>query len=101
VRELSNVIERAVVLARGPVLDVAAELLPGAASAGAVQASAAAAWAPASETLEAHERRHIEETLERSGWMIEGARGAAAVLGLSASTRRSRMKKLGVRRPAR
>ena len=36
----------------------------------------------------------------RTGWVIEGEPGAAAALGLSASTLRSRMKKLGVRRPA-
>ena len=51
-------------------------------------------------TLREMERGHIRETLERTGWVIEGAGGAAAALGLSASTLRSRMKKLGVRRPA-
>ena len=45
------------------------------------------------------ERRHIEEMLERTGWVIEGERGAAAALGLSASTLRSRMRKHGIRRP--
>jgi formate hydrogenlyase transcriptional activator len=66
-------------------------------------ATAPAAPAPASapgETLEAMERRHVLETLARTGWVIEGARGAAASLGMSASTLRSRMKRLGVRRPA-
>jgi transcriptional regulator with GAF, ATPase, and Fis domain len=52
-------------------------------------------------TLEAFERRHIQETLAQSGWVIEGARGAAAALGMSASTLRSRMKKLGIERPTR
>jgi formate hydrogenlyase transcriptional activator len=47
------------------------------------------------------ERRHVREALERTGWVIEGQRGAAAALGLTASTLRSRMKKLGVRRPER
>jgi formate hydrogenlyase transcriptional activator len=100
VRELSNVIERAVVLARGPVLDVAGELLPGAA--GAAQGAVDAPLPPRSPglTLEEVTRRQIEGTLERTGWVIEGERGAAAALGLSASTLRSRMKKLGVRRPA-
>jgi formate hydrogenlyase transcriptional activator len=104
VRELSNVIERAVVLARGPVLDVPAELLPAvpaaAGPARAPEAEAAPARAPG-QTLEEMERRHILETLGATGWVIEGERGAAARLGLSASTLRSRMKKLGVRRPAR
>ncbi len=101
VRELSNVIERAVVLSRGPQLEIAPELL----SQAVATSAAATAAPPASEfvradalTLEEIGRRHIEEMLERTGWVIEGERGAAAALGLSASTLRSRMKKLGVRR---
>jgi len=108
VRELSNVIERAVVLARGPELDVAAELLPRALPAAEAPAATAppVASAPSERaplngrTLREMERSHIRDTLERTGWVIEGAGGAAAALGLSASTLRSRMKKLGVRRPA-
>jgi len=97
VRELSNVIERAVVLASGPLLDVAPELLPKTAD----SAQAAALARSDGGTLEEIERRHIEETLERTDWVIEGERGTANALGLSASTLRSRMKKLGVRRPVR
>jgi formate hydrogenlyase transcriptional activator len=100
VRELSNVIERAVVLARGPVLDVAPELLPAGAPALPERAPATVAPPAApSATLEELERGHIHETLKRAGWRIEGARGAAAALGMNASTLRSRMKKLGVQRP--
>jgi transcriptional regulator with GAF, ATPase, and Fis domain len=107
VRELSNVIERAVVLARSAQLEIAPELLSAAAYAPAEPARIAA---PASEpaptraepiSLEEAERRHILETLDRTAWVIEGERGAAAALGLSGSTLRSRMKKLGLRRPAR
>jgi formate hydrogenlyase transcriptional activator len=98
VRELSNVIERAVVLARGPQLEIALELLAPDARPAAPPRIADRA---AALTLEENERRHIEETLERTGWVIEGERGAAASLGLSPSTLRSRMGKLGVRRPAR
>jgi transcriptional regulator with GAF, ATPase, and Fis domain len=100
VRELSNVLERAVVLARSPVLDVAPELVQAGVPAPPEPAPAAAAPPSApGQTLEELERRHIRETLERAGWVIEGARGAAAALGMNASTLRSRMKKLGVRRP--
>jgi len=102
VRELSNVIERAVVLARDPVLDVSPELLPGASRRSPPERAAAEATAApraAGATLEEIQRRHIQETLERTGWVIEGPRGAAAALGLSPSTLRSRIKKLGVRRP--
>ncbi|TMA35415.1 MAG: Fis family transcriptional regulator, partial [Deltaproteobacteria bacterium] len=105
VRELSNVIERAVVLARGPELEIAPELLSQALGP-ARDAEPAAPRLSATDrsdaiTLEENERRHIEETLERTDWVIEGERGSAAALGLSASTLRSRMKKLGVRRPPR
>jgi formate hydrogenlyase transcriptional activator len=104
VRELSNVIERAVVLARGAELEIAPELLSHEMAAqDSPHATARALGRGESDaiTLEENERRHIEETLERTSWVIEGERGAAAALGLSASTLRSRMKKLGVRRPAR
>jgi formate hydrogenlyase transcriptional activator len=98
VRELSNVIERAVVLARGPLLDV--EIGPPAGAAPGLP-PAPAPRAVAGGTLQELERRHIRATLDAAGWVIEGAQGAAAALGLSASTLRSRMKKLGVRRPGR
>ena len=49
--------------------------------------------------LEEHERRYIREVLEETGWVIAGAHGAAAVLGLHEATLRSRMKKFGIPRP--
>ena len=48
--------------------------------------------------IEEVERRHIREVLEETGWLIQGERGAAALLGLAPSTLRSRMQKLGIRR---
>ena len=45
-----------------------------------------------------HDRRYINQVLERTGWVIKGAKGAAAILGLPVSTLRSRMEKLGIRR---
>jgi transcriptional regulator with GAF, ATPase, and Fis domain len=45
------------------------------------------------------ERDYILQTLKESGWRIEGPRGAAELLGMNASTLRSRMRKLGIRRP--
>jgi formate hydrogenlyase transcriptional activator len=100
VRELSNLIERAVVLARGPVLECGAELVPGA----TVAAARSLVQEPprdgaTARTLDTVQRQHILDTLERSDWVIEGPDGAAAVLGMQPSTLRSRMKKLGVRRP--
>jgi formate hydrogenlyase transcriptional activator len=95
IRELQNVIERAVVLANGPVLRVDAGLLPVAAP------PRAPAPEPPSETtaLLDVERRHIEQVLAETDWVIEGERGAAKRLNLQPSTLRSRMKKLGVKRP--
>jgi formate hydrogenlyase transcriptional activator len=103
VRELSNVIERSVVLARGPELDVPPEMLAGSTEAMQPVPRAAASSAPAAtngRTLDQIARDHIESTLEQTGWVIEGEKGAAAALGMSASTLRSRMKKLGLRRPS-
>ena len=50
------------------------------------------------QTLEEVGRQHIVATLMRTQWVIDGPRGAAAALGVNASTLRSRMKKLGIRR---
>jgi predicted ATPase/transcriptional regulator with GAF, ATPase, and Fis domain len=108
VRELQNVIERAVVLAQGPVLTLDRDLLParepGGAPAEARPAAAAAAPRPAPApppdlpTLEEMERRHILAALERSQGVIEGPAGAAAILRLHPNTLRSRMKKLQISR---
>ncbi len=99
VRELHNVIERAAIVARGDVIRRAdlPDLAP------ATPAGPEAPGAPPAPrgTLEDMERAHVRETLEACGWVIEGAEGAAARLGLSPSTLRSRMAKLGVHRPRR
>jgi formate hydrogenlyase transcriptional activator len=50
-------------------------------------------------TLEEADRRHIIAALERSNWVIAGASGAAAKLGMKRSTLQFRMQKLGIRRP--
>lgn len=87
IRELQNVLERAVILATGPVLTLAHH--------GPVAA------APPSVSLEDTERRHIESILAKTNWVIEGERGAAKQLNLHPNTLRSRMKKLGIQRPDR
>ncbi len=101
VRELSNVVERAVVLARGPVIEIGPELTHTALSSplppssprhGSVREAASAG------TLEDVQRRHILAALAEAKGTIEGAAGAAARLGIKPSTLRSRMKKFGVER---
>jgi PAS domain S-box-containing protein len=94
VRELENILERAVILAAGPTLEIGADVLP---AAGASPASGDGAR-PRPATLQATEREHILAVLGQTGWVIEGPRGAATILGLHPNTLRSRMKKLGIRR---
>ncbi len=103
VRELQNIVERAVVMAHGPVLSLDADILPS--SPGAeprvddmshVQANEPAG----TRSLNDAERRHIETVLAQTGGVIEGPSGAARILDLHPNTLRSRMKKLGVQRPA-
>jgi transcriptional regulator with GAF, ATPase, and Fis domain len=50
--------------------------------------------------LEEVEREYIILALERTYWRVEGKFGAAELLGLNPNTLRSRMRKLGIRRPA-
>jgi transcriptional regulator with GAF, ATPase, and Fis domain len=109
VRELQNVVERAVVLSKGPSLSLSDDWLPVAAPPPGMpeprprDVFAAAAPPPprhdAPLTMDDADRRHIEQVLMRTGWVIEGPSGAAQVLKLHPNTLRSRMKKLGLRRP--
>jgi transcriptional regulator with GAF, ATPase, and Fis domain len=88
VRELESIIERAVILCPGPVLQLADKL--------------EISFPPllsAVRTLEETERIQILKILSETRWHIEGKDGAAAILGLHPSTLRARMHKLGIIRP--
>jgi formate hydrogenlyase transcriptional activator len=108
IRELENIIERAMILSPGATLEVGPHLLPSVQNALRPTAVPAQATAPGAEpagdampsglSLEETQRQHILLTLNQSDWVIEGPRGAAQRLGLNANTLRSRMKKLGIRR---
>ena len=50
-------------------------------------------------TLDEVQRDYIVKTLNNTRWVIEGARGAAALLGLKPSTLRNRMQRLGIKKP--
>ncbi len=89
IRELQNLVERAVILSTGPILKVPLNDLQG---------QPAPSAARKVETLEEAERRHILEALDASGWVISGPNGAALSLGLKRSTLQARMEKLGIRR---
>ena len=101
IRELQNVVERAVILTSGPVLRVATDELKAANGAPAL----AKAEAPVSRkngkdlraSLEETERQEIMAALEKSNWVVAGPSGAAAILGLKRSTLQARMQKLGIR----
>src|SRR6185503_6621406 len=90
IRELQNVIERAVVLAKGPVVQIDDSML---------RADEVADGSSMIDTLENHERHHILRALSETGWVIHGRKGAAEMLGINPSTLRSRMEKLGIRKP--
>ena len=88
VRELESIIERAVILCRGPVLHLADKLeMPSPEISSAVR------------TLEETERNQMLKILSETKWRIEGKDGAALILGLNASTLRARMHKLRIVRP--
>src|SRR5262245_36569723 len=86
IRELENLVERAVILAEGPELDFPEKVLT----------TVAKRTRTGAVTLEEVERSHIEKVLEQTHGVVHGPKGAAKVLGLNPSTLRSRMKKLGV-----
>lgn len=101
VRELEQTIERAVTFCQGEVIQ--AEDLRLSSPPEAEPASPSHNGHAQVLLLEDVERRHIQEVLERAGWVLEGEQGAARLLGLAASSLRDRMKKLGIKRttPAR
>ena len=97
IRELQNLVERAVVLANGPILAIDSALLP--TETAAAPSLAEPAPQPLPTALEDLQRQHIVQTLTRTRWVIEGEQGAARLLNLHPNTLRSRMKKMGIQRP--
>jgi formate hydrogenlyase transcriptional activator len=92
IRELQNIIERAVILTKGPVLKVSlADLKSKPLDTNGYTNGAA--------TLEEVERRHILSVLEQTKWVFAGPNGAAAKLGMKRPTLQFRMQKLGITRP--
>jgi transcriptional regulator with GAF, ATPase, and Fis domain len=91
VRELENITERAVIIERFAPIQGDASLDFRDVESGAP---------PSSLKLKDVEYEHILRVLNETQWLIEGKGGAAVRLGMNASTLRSRMQKLGIRRPS-
>ena len=86
IRELRNVVERAMIVADGPQLSLALPSLTSAAARRSVK-------------LVDVEREHIRSVLENTAWRIRGVGGAADRLGLRPTTLETRLAKLGLKRP--
>ena len=85
IRELKNVIERALILSGDDILRVE---VPGSSNGGTQRRL----------TLKESEREQILRVLDETKWRIRGERGAAAILGLKPTTLESRIAKLGLKR---
>jgi len=108
IRELQNVMERAIVLSTGPTLRLDKDLVPVVVSEGSPETyeipAPGARPAPASPfglpTLEEVERSHILAALQQAVGVVDGPKGAAKILDLHPNTLRHRMNKLGIKRSA-
>jgi formate hydrogenlyase transcriptional activator len=101
IRELQNVIERAVIISSGPALSVDVADLKFPKPGHAVEETTS----PKSPTngalrdvLEQSERQQILKALEQCNWVVAGSKGAAAHLGMKRSTLQQRIQKLGIAR---
>jgi formate hydrogenlyase transcriptional activator len=97
IRELENVIERALLIDDSPVLRIGGELL-GYTTKETMAAADQLEKLPLL-TLAEMETRYIQEVLNATSWRISGPGGAAHLLGLHPNTLRSRMERLGISRP--
>jgi chemotaxis protein methyltransferase CheR len=85
IRELENVLERAVINSSGPKLRLVDDLKPRHEDP-----------RKSEQTLENFEREYIKRVLEQVGWKVSGKNSAAEILGLDRSTLRARMRKLNI-----
>ncbi len=97
IRELQNLVERAVILSRDGVLpNPLHKKQTGPVMIATPHGTRAF---PSSMTLEDSDRALIVEALEQAGWIVGGPRGAAAKLGLKRTTLLAKMRRLGISRP--
>jgi formate hydrogenlyase transcriptional activator len=100
IRELQNVIERAVIISAGPVLsvDVTDLKFPKAVSPAEKPASTKSTNGALHNVLEETERQQVLQALKQCNWVVAGPHGAAALLGINRSTLQVRIRKLGISR---
>lgn len=107
IREIQNVIERAVVLSKSRILELQHELAPNLTTEGANRGAGKVSEGPHASTtplasqlpsMKEAERNHIVAALKLSSGVIEGPKGAAKILHLHPNTLRHRMAKLGIKR---
>jgi len=100
IRELQNVIERAVIISPGPVLsvDVSDLKFPKAGPLAEKPASPKSTNGALHSVLEETERQQILKALKECNWVVAGPNGAAAHLAMKRSTLQLRMQKLGIAR---
>src|SRR5229473_1730875 len=100
IRELQNVIERAVIVSAGPALsiDVSDLKFPKAGPPVEQSASLKSTNGPLHNVLEQTERQQVLQALRQCNWVVAGPHGAAARLGMKRSTLQLRMHKLGIAR---
>jgi formate hydrogenlyase transcriptional activator len=113
IRELQNIIERGVVLSRGPVFVLDRDVFrmpagPGTSNIveghGVIASTPPAGRAPSEQDVKPllrladAERQHILAVLKQTGWVIDGPKGAARILDLHPNTLRGRVKRLGIDR---
>jgi transcriptional regulator with GAF, ATPase, and Fis domain len=89
IRELENIIERAMILSRNGAIEYG-DWMPMAKSVEALKSKLL--------RLDDVEKEHIIEVLKQTNWKVSGDNGAAKILGLNATTLEARMKKLGIKR---
>ena len=99
IRELQNVIERAVIVSTGPVLkaplDELRTRIPSAEASNGFMASEDTGTMRG--VLEEAERKQILAALKQTNWIVAGPKGAAALLGMKRSTLQAHMQRLGIR----
>jgi len=100
IRELQNVIERAVIVSTGPILKVDVADLKASRPLASTEKtpSSGSKSGPLQSVLEETERQQILNALKQSNWVVAGPNGAAAKLGMKRSTLQQRMNKLGISR---